>query len=44
VRDGLNLAQAGEPSQRFDLDLADALSRQAKPAADLVFGSSSSRP
>jgi hypothetical protein len=36
VREGLNLAQAGEPSQRFDLDLADALPRQAKPAADLL--------
>ena len=36
MRDGLNLAQAGEPSQRFDLDLADALPRQAKPAADLL--------
>ena len=36
MRDGLNLAQAGEPSQRLDLDLADALPRQAKPAADLL--------
>src|SRR5437879_1396518 len=36
VRDGLNLGQAGEPSQRLDLDLTDALSRQAKPAADLL--------
>src|SRR5712692_7439451 len=36
VRDGLNLAQAREPSERFDLDLADALPRQAKPAADLL--------
>src|SRR5712692_6712407 len=36
VRDGLNLAQAREPSERFDLDLADALPRQAKPAADFL--------
>ena len=27
VRDGLNLAEAGEPSQRFDLDLTDPLPR-----------------
>src|SRR2546427_12066364 len=36
VGDGLNLGQAGEPSQRLDLDLTDALPRQAKPAADLL--------
>src|SRR5439155_17899159 len=36
VRDGLNLAQVREPSERFDLDLADALPCQAEPAADLL--------
>lgn len=36
VRGGQHFAQAREPSQRFDLDLSDALPRQAEPAADLL--------
>src|SRR5205085_8746530 len=36
VRDGLHLAERGEPPERLDLDLAHTLARQAEPAADLL--------
>src|SRR6185437_5261272 len=34
--DGFHLVQRGKPLQRLDLDLTDALARQAEPAADLL--------
>src|ERR1051326_4215637 len=36
VRDELHLAQVREPAQRLELDLADALAREAQPLADLL--------
>src|SRR5437763_10194772 len=36
--DGLHLAQRCESAQRVELDLADALAREAEPAADLLEG------